>query len=139
MFRWIHALCCVVMVLVLWLAGGWPSAEAAVNGLRLHLPRSPDVPLERLDRPVRDRDRPPKSQPQTVLSQAAAIALAKEAMKEELGKAFRAYEVKSVVFDAGKKEWSVLFEPTAAPKPAVGCATVFVDDETRETMLLRCP
>ncbi len=138
MFCWIQALCRVVVVLVLWLAGSWPAAEAGVNGFRLHLSRSPDVPLGRLDRPVRDRDRSPKSQPQTVLSQSAAIALAKEAMKEELGKAYRDYEVKSVVFDAGKKEWSISFEPAAAPKSAVGCVTVFVDDETRETMLLRC-
>ncbi len=136
--HWIHTRCRFGLILVVWLGGFWPSAEAGAAGLRLHLHRSPDVPFERLDRPLRASDRPPQKHTQAILTQATVITLAKAALKEELGKAFRDYEVKSVLFDAGKNEWSVLFNPTASPKPAVECVTVFVDDETRETMLLRC-
>lgn len=138
MSRWILTLYFEVLVMGLWLWGPSQFAEAGVHGLDLRLHRSPDVTVERLDRPLRDRDRPSSNQAQGALPQTTVITLAKDTLKEELGKAFRGYEVKSVVFDAGKKEWSVLFEPTAAPKPAGGCVTVFVDDDTRETMLLHC-
>lgn len=112
-------------------------AEAGTIGLQLFLHRSPDVPIERLDRPLRDTDRPQKDQQGGRLTQADAIKAAKAELKEEVGKSFRDYRVRSTLFDPEKKEWSITFDPPPASS-APGCITVFVDDDTRETMLVRC-
>lgn len=114
-----------------------PIAEAETIGLQQFLHRSPDVPIERLDRPLRDSDRPQKELQGGRLTQAEAIKAAKTELKEEIGKSFREYRVKSTLFDPEKREWSITFDPPPAAT-TLGCITVFVDDETRETMLVRC-
>ncbi len=127
----------ILLTFILTMSSASAAVQAGTQGLQLRFHRPPDVTQERLDRPLRDRDRPTAEAKQGSLTQADAIKSAKAELKEAVGKAFRDYRIKSALFDPDKKEWTITFDPPPAT-PALGCITVFVDDETRETMLLRC-
>jgi hypothetical protein len=129
---------CAVLAIFFLVDGGGAVEAASYQGLNLRFHRSPDVPLKRLDRPLRETDRPPAPKRLSVLTQTEAIAIAKIAAKEELGTTFRRYEVRSVFFDPTKQEWSVSFDLPSRQRNPTSCVTVFVHDETRTPDVLRC-
>jgi len=111
---------------------GWCSLGVASDrGVNPHLTRPPDIPTERLDRPPPEQDRP-------ILRQSEAVALAKAAVKKELGRPFDEYELKAAVFDPAANSWSVTFYPKEPRVPSEGCVVVFVRADTRGTEVRRC-
>jgi hypothetical protein len=118
-----------------------PSAFLSIAGepdMSPHLSRPPDIATERLDRPRPEPDRFNISQSGSRLRQAEAIALAKGAAKQELGRSFDEYDVKAVVFDPTEKVWSITFDPKQSRRSSETCLIVFVRDETKGTELRRC-
>jgi hypothetical protein len=118
-----------------------PSASLSIAGepdMSPHLSRPPDIATERLDRPRPEPDRFNSSQSGSRLRQAEAIALAKAAAKQQLGKSFDEYDVKSVVFDPTEKVWSITFDSKQSRRSSETCLIVFVRDETKGTELHRC-
>ena len=104
---------------------------AGERGVDPHLSRPPDIPTERLDRPRPEQDR-------SGLRQSEAVALAKVAVKQELGRLFDEYEVTAAVFDPTVNVWSVTFTPPRARVPSEGCVVVLVRADTRATDVHRC-
>lgn len=104
---------------------------AGERGMPPHLSRPPDIPTERLDRPRPEQDRP-------MLRQSEAVALAKAAAKQELGRSFDEFELTAAVFDPTGNSWSVTFRPKQPRVPSEGCVVVFVRADTRATDIRRC-
>jgi hypothetical protein len=74
---------------------------------------------------------------QATMMQAEVLKLAKTTAKREKGRKSDGYEVKSVVFDPQSREWTVSFDPGARHN-LKECFLVIVNDDTRETKVLRC-
>lgn len=106
-------------------------SEAGEQGVAPHLSRPPDIPIERLDRPRPEQDRP-------MLRQSEAVALAKATATQELGSLFDEYELKAAVFDSSGNYWSITFSPKQVRVPSAGCVVVFVHADTRGTEVRRC-
>ncbi len=96
-----------------------------------HLLRPPDMSTERLERPRPEQDRP-------MLRQSEAVALAKAAAKQELGRLFDEYELKAAVFDPTANSWSITFSPQPSRVFPEGCVVVLVRADTRATDVRRC-
>jgi hypothetical protein len=123
---------CAVAVLgasvVLW----WGSlAVPGERGVDPHLSRPSDIPTERLDRPRPEQDR-------SGVRQSEAVALAKAAVRKELGRLLDEYELKAAVFDPTRNAWSVTFTSQQARVPPESCVVVFVHADTRATDVHRC-
>ncbi len=116
-----------VGVVACWFALG----AAGEQGGAPHLSRPPDIPIERLDRPRPEQDRP-------MLGQSEAVALAKAAAKQELGSSFDVYALKAAVFDSTGNFWSITFSPKQGHILSARCLVVFVHADTRATDVRRC-
>jgi hypothetical protein len=116
-----------VSVVACWFALG----AAGEQGAAPHLSRPSDIPIERLDRPRPEQDRP-------MLRQSEAVALAKAAAKQELGGSFDVYALKAAVFDSTGNFWSITFSPKQGHNLSAGCVVVVVHADTRATEVRRC-
>lgn len=116
-----------VSAMVWWVSLG----VAGERGVDPHLSRPPDISTERLDRPRPEQDRP-------MLRQSEAVALAKTAVKKELGRLFDEYELKAAVFDPTVNLWSITFYPKGPRVSSEGCVVAFVRADTGGTEVRRC-
>jgi hypothetical protein len=114
------------------------NAVAAERGIPAQVQRPPDMAIERLERPERPPARSPDALNHAILAQAEVIKLAKTAAKKEKDKKFDDYDLKSVTFDPTNREWTLSFDPKPPHRAAEECFLVIVDDDTRETKVLRC-
>lgn len=100
------------------------------TGFPIYAQKPPDVQLDRMERDPKIR-RPE-------LTQADVVHLAKAAATQEMGKAFDDYELKTVLFDASGREWSVAFELKPPKRESNSCLYVTVVDATKVTTVRRC-
>jgi hypothetical protein len=114
------------------------NAVAAEKGIPPQVQRPPDIATERLDRPQRRPAQSPDVVTQATLTQAEVVRLAKIAAKNEKGKTFDDYDLKSVSFDPTNREWTVSFDPKPPRRPSEECLLVIVKDDTKGTKVLRC-
>lgn len=90
------------------------------------------------ERDIRSQAPPPAhALNQATMIQADVLKLAKTTAKHEKGKKFDDYELKSVVFDPQSREWTVSFD-SKARHTLNECFLVIVNDDTKETKVLRC-
>lgn len=111
----------------------WVWAAGGRGGSAL-LDRPLDVQADRMERTRRERADAVKPE----LDQSEVVALAKSAVKKELGKGFEDYELKSVLFEPATREWTVAFDPKSAKRDQASCLYVSVLDTTKTTQLRRC-
>jgi len=114
------------------------NALAEEKDISSQLPRPSDIAIERGDRPQRPAAHSPSGFNSATLMQTEVVRLAKSAAKKQKGKKLDDYDLRSVIFDAKTREWTVSFDPKPPRRASAECLLVTVKDDTRETSVLRC-
>ena len=74
----------------------------------------------------------------THLTQPEVLVLAKTAARKVVRQKIYDYDVTSVIFDAGAREWSVLFDQKPPRTASRGCLYVYVKDDTKNATVRPC-
>ena len=97
------------------------SAVAEENSISLQLLRSSGIAMERGDRPQRPLAHVSSGLSSVTLMQTEVVRLAKSGAKKEKGRRFDDYNLRSVIFDANNREWTVSFDSKPPRRASAEC------------------